>query len=203
MELLNDTQTEQVWQFILTSNIKDEDLKHELLDHICCSIEEKICQGFSFEMGYRAALEAVAPKGIKEIEDELTLVLAYNPQMFMKRILYIATFLTTFLHTLHFLFQHTKLTHSHLFYQAGFYILLLVILPSLSIITYRNRKLLSGLDKFRMSIGITSAGIISIGMIGKGFHLPYSGMTVSVGMVLFIFIFLPVFFFQLYQSARF
>lgn len=203
MELLNDTQLERVWQTILISNIQDEDLKHELLDHICCFIEEKIYQGFSFEAAYQAALEAVAPKGIKEIEDELTLVLTYNPQTFMKRILYVATFLTTFLHTLHFLCQHLKLPNSQYLYQAGFYILCLVVLPSLSVISYRNRKFLSGLDKFRMSIGIISAGIISIGMIGKGLYLPGSGMTVSIGMVLFIFIFLPIFFFQLYQSARF
>lgn len=202
MELLDDSQTERVWNALQEGYLKQNKLADELLDHFCCFIEEKMKQGQAFEDCLTAAFTSIAPNGPNELEEELEFMLTLNPQKKMKLTFYISGMFTTFfiligilLRTLHWNSQASVVL------LVGFLCLLFVVLPTIGMMAIRNRNMLDRLDIFRMTIGLFSGAAISIGMIFKHLHYPGAAMSMVIGMVLLCFVFLPIFFYQLYKRA--
>ena len=52
--------------------LKDRQLTDEILDHVCCAVEYKLNQGFSFQEAYQEVLESFGETGIKQIQKEKT-----------------------------------------------------------------------------------------------------------------------------------
>lgn len=119
----------------------------------------------------------------------------------MVRILYFSSFLATFLHILYFLFKHLYWPGAHALLQAGFTVILVLVLPSLGMLTYKHRQNLSTLDTRRMIIGMLAGGCISLGMLLKGLHFPGGSILFALGCVLLAFVFLPLFLYQLYKKS--
>ncbi|WP_027003379.1 hypothetical protein [Hugenholtzia roseola] len=199
--VLDEAQVELIWKRIEASQITNEELKNSLLDHFCCFIEEKINEGYAFEESYQKAFAAISPNGLQEIEEELFFMLHFQTQLNMKRILYVSGFFVAFTFTLYLLFRHLKWEGSHFFLQSGNYLLALLVLPILAVMGYQNRRSLNFGDKARLILGILSTEILSIGMIFKGLHFPGANILFVSGTAVFAFVFLPLFFYQLYQRS--
>lgn len=177
-------------------------LEVELLDHFCCFIEDHMAGGSSFDDSLQKAFRSIAPNGIEEIEDELHLLLSFKPQTTMKRIFYVSAFIVTFSLMFSLLSRHWHWSAGANYMQlAGNLSLLFLLLPSVSVMAIRNSKLFSKMDIFRMLTGILAGVFISTGMIFKALHFPYANILFSTGMLVLMFVFLPVFFWQLYKRA--
>lgn len=202
MELLDDSQTERVWNALQDGYLKQNKLADELLDHFCCFIEEKMKQGEAFEDCLTAAFISIAPNGPDELEEELEFILTLNPQKKMKLTFYISAMISTFLILIGILL---RTLHWHeiasLVLLTGFACLLFVVLPAIGVMAFRNRAILDRLDKFRLTTGLFSGILISVGTIFKHLHYPGAAMLMGLGMLILCFVFLPIFFYQLYKRA--
>jgi hypothetical protein len=177
-------------------------LEDELLDHFCCFIEEQMADGTGFEESLQKAFQSIAPHGIEEIEEELHLLLNFKPQTIMKRLFYVSAFIVTFSLMFSLLSRHWHWdTGANYMQLAGNLALLFLLLPSVSVMAIRNSKLLSKMDIFRMFTGILAGVALSTGMIFKALHFPYANILISSGMLALMFVFLPVFFWQLYKRS--
>jgi hypothetical protein len=201
MELLSEEKVEWVRSKLFSSPLPNQSLEDELLDHFCCFIEEKISIGLTFEKSFEDALKAIAPNGITEIHDEVVALSQFDYQTNMKRILFISGFIFTSTLTLSILMRHLQYDNK-IFNLMSFFTLILFVVPSIAIMAYRNRKMLDTMDKVRMVFGNLSGFMIGTGMIFKTFHMPGANVTISSGIILFVFIFLPIFFYQLYTRAN-
>ena len=201
MVTLNDNQVELICERIFKNPLEDTDLQDSLLDHFCCFIESKMSEGLSFEEGFRQASISIAPNGVGEIEEELFFIKHFKTNLTMKRILYFSSFLTAFTLSLYLLFKHLHWPFANMLLQAGNVALLFFVLPSLGALVYRNRTSLAFSDKVRLIIGFIAGTLISTGMIFKGLHFPGSGLMFAIGWGIFACIFLPIFFYQLYQKS--
>jgi hypothetical protein len=202
MVQLDEAQIDRVLSVIRQESPGGSSLEDELLDHFCCFIEDHMAGGSSFQESLQRAYQSITPKGIEEIEEELQLLLNYKPQTIMKRIFYVSAFIVTFSLMFSLLGRHWHWEAGANYMQlAGNLALLFLLLPSVSVMAIRNTKLLSRTDIFRMFTGILAGVALSTGMIFKALHFPYANILISSGMLVLMFVFLPVFFWQLYKRS--
>lgn len=201
MVTLNENQVELICERIFQNPLQDTDLQDSLLDHFCCFIESKMSEGFSFEESIKEASISIAPNGVNEIEEELFFITHFKTQITMKRILYFSSFLVAFSLSFYLLFKHLHWPYANALLQLGNVILLFFALPSLVALAFKNKNSLDKMDKTRLSIGILAGTLISTGMIFKGLHFPYASIIFTIGCGIFACIFLPIFFYQLYQKS--
>lgn len=72
---LKESQIEFIEQDLQERGILYEDLKEDLLDHICCEVEKNMREGKSFMDSYLEAIEPFKKQGFKVLNDETTTVL--------------------------------------------------------------------------------------------------------------------------------
>ncbi len=201
MVTLNENQVELICKRIFQNPLQDIDLQDSLLDHFCCFVESKMSEGFSFEESFREASISIAPNGVTEIEEELFFIKHLKTQITMKRILYFSSFLVAFSLSIYLLFKHMHLPYANVMLQVGNVTLLFFALPSLVALAFKNKNSLDKMDKFRLAIGVVAGGLISTGIIFKGLHLLGAGVIFTTGCAIFACVFLPIFFYQLYQKS--
>lgn len=202
MEQLSDEQVDWISKQLYQDGSISRGLELELLDHFCCYIEAQMEGGIKFQQAFDMAFEAIAPNGTADIQSELDFLLNHDFQPTMKKIIYISGFVFSFSFSLNMLFRQMQ-WESGVFYFMTFFSLVIFLLPSIAIMAYRNRKMLSILDKFRMTLGVLSGMALGTGMIFKSFHFPTSNMLITIGTLMFAVGFLPIFFFQLYKRSNF
>jgi hypothetical protein len=78
MELLSASQIVWIQEEIRNKGITDPVLEDDLLDHICCIVEENVANGFSFEQAFDVVLEKFGPAGLRKIQTETTYLLNLN-----------------------------------------------------------------------------------------------------------------------------
>lgn len=103
----------------------------DMLDHVCCMVEECMCQGSDFESSYHQVLDSIGEKRLSEIQHQTLLNLDKK-------------------------FQRMK--------------------------------------NFTYLFGLSSAIITILGSLAKRMHWPGAGVLITVGMMLIVFVFLPLYF---------
>ena len=78
MICLTDQQVEYILDDIRRNGIETEDLQLNLLDHICCIIEQNMQEGDQFEQVYRETIVQFYETNLKEIEVETQYLLTYK-----------------------------------------------------------------------------------------------------------------------------
>jgi len=116
---------------LVSRGLTYERLIDDMLDHVCCMVEEYMDQGNDFESSYNQILESIGEKRLPEIQHETLLNLNKK-------------------------FQRMK--------------------------------------NFTYLFGLTSAILTILGSFFKRMHWPGAGIMISVGMVLIVFVFLPLYF---------
>ena len=105
MERLSDNQVTLILDRIIADGVTDKNLQNDLLDHYCCFIEERLRDEDDFEAVYNIAFQHITPNGMQEIQQELYLMLNFNKQTIMKRIIYLFGFITLFFISTSILFK--------------------------------------------------------------------------------------------------
>lgn len=199
MVQLTEEQEATIWQALQGSHNR---LIDELYDHCCCAVEARIATGETFEASLSTALQNLAPRGVTELEAELDFMMTFQPLTRMKRLFYLSTFVGTFFLCFSILAKSWNWQDGTAITQlAGNSTLLLFVIPSTIALSIRNWSLLNKLDVFRLVTGVSAGLLICFGMIFKTLSFPMANSLFNWGMVLLLFVFLPVFFLQLYRRA--
>src|SRR5918993_636873 len=72
-----------------------ETLKDDLIDHLCCEVEQKLSSGKSFEDCLKEAVSDVAPQGFMKIQEETSLLLNAKKMTRIKKLTFIFGLLST------------------------------------------------------------------------------------------------------------
>ena len=116
---------------LLSRGLTYERLIDDMLDHVCCMVEERMDAGSDFESSYNNVLDSIGEKRLPEI-------------------------------------QHQTLLNLDKKYQR--------------------------MKNFTYLFGLTSAILTIVGSLFKRMHWPGAGILITVGMVLIVFVFLPLYF---------
>ena len=118
----------------------------------------------------------------------------------MKRILFAAGFLATFLISTGLLFRNMHWPGQNIILFSGFAFLFITII-ALLFYSLRSMKQLSAGYRFRMITGIVSGMLIAAGSMFKILYMPGANIMTFTGMVSLNLLFLPAFFYQLYRRS--
>lgn len=196
--LLTEAHIDTVVSALEAGGIRDEKLQADLLDHLCCYLEEQ--DAGDFEAALREGLRLLAPQGLHEIEEERFFLFHFHKQLTMKRILFFSGFSATFFLATGFTFKLMNWPGANILLVTGNLSLILTILM-IAINAFRRIGEVPVSANIRVFTGIVAALLIAMGGIFKTFHFPTSNMQFILGMLLLNFIFLPLFFLQLYRQS--
>ena len=195
---LKDDQFDQV-SLLVNRSVSMHSLRIELLDHMCCHIEQQLDRGVPFEKALEEALLQLSPEGLAAVEEKTLFLLTFKKQLTMKKFLYSTGFLASFLTLTAFVFRTMKWPGgSALMFMGSLFLFISMIF--ILIIAKRNYAIIPGTARLRSLSGAIGGIIVAIGTMFKFFHLPGANILFIIGAAILISVFLPVLFLQLYKN---
>lgn len=170
-----------------------EDLQYNLLDHICCVIEQNLEENGDFENYYQQTVQSFFKKELKEIEDETISLIIFKHYYTMKKAMIISGTASAAIFSTGLIFKFLHLPGASISLILGIGLLSLVFLPLMFILKIREKQ--SVKDKAIIGIGTFSGILISLGILFKVMHWPGANMMMQGSIFVMLLLFLPLYFF--------
>ena len=113
-------------------------LLDDLLDHVCCLVEEQMVEGENFESSYNQVLDSIGEKRLPEIQHQTLLNLDKKFQR-MKNFTYIFGLSSAILAILRSLFKRMHWPGAGIMITVGMVLIVLVFLPLYFISNHREQ----------------------------------------------------------------
>jgi hypothetical protein len=194
MYSLSDKQIDFILNDISARGVETEDLQLNLLDHICCIVENELEENGDFEQFYSKTISRFYKKELKELEDETQLLLTFKHYYAMKKTMIISgvTSVTLFLAGSFFKIMHWPGASALL--VLGIATLSLLFLPLLFML--KSKEVEKGRDKLIIAAAVLVGILYSLSTLFAVMHWPGRTplwiLTTSVSM----FVLIPLYFFR-------
>ena len=183
----------------VTVTITDVQLQSELIDHCCCTVEELMNLGMPCEEAIDLAFLRLAPEGLHEIEDAFNHIQTPLILTIMKKTVYFSGFVATFCILIGVMFKIMHWPGASAILVTGNLSLTVCLLAILfGLLT--SKTTFPRLTYSRNLFGVVGGMLVASGVFFKIMHWPGASILLVLGMFLITFIFLPIFFWQLYRS---
>lgn len=189
---LNDRQVDFILNDIRARGVDMEDLQYNLLDHICCIIEQNLEPGGDFEDFYQKTIPRFYKHGLWEVEEEAILLLTFKHYYSMKKIMYVSGLAASLLMIAGIIFKFMHWPGAAVMLVLSIPVISLVFLPTFFILKAREKH--DTRDKAMMGIGAIPAIFIAMGILFKVMHWPGANMLGGIAIAIMA-IFIPVYFF--------
>jgi hypothetical protein len=192
MYSLTDKQIDFILNDIRRRGVEMEDLQYNLLDHICCIIEQNLEADGNFEDFYNTTIPKFFKHELWEIEEETINLLIFKHYYAMKKVMItagvfggFATLFGAFFKIMHWPGANVLL----IFGLTSISLLFLPLMFSLKIKEKKEKK-----DKVILGIGSFVTSLIAVAAMFKIMHWPGTTIMLYTSLTTLIFLFLPVFF---------
>ena len=179
---------DQITRDIVKQEITFSHLVHDLIDHICCDVENEMQKGLNFSEAYRNVKMKMGSRRLKEIQEE-TLYLVDNKYRIMKNTMKIAGVAGTIMFGFAASFKIQHWPGASILMTLGALILVFVFLPSaLSVLwkeTHSRKRLFLFISAF------LSGSCFIIGTLFKIQHWSGAGFILILGALSGILLFIP------------
>ena len=179
---------DQISRDINRQEIVFSHLLHDLIDHVCCDVEEEMQNGLTFQDAYRKVNLKMGFRRLKEIQEE-TLFLVYTKYRNMKNTMKISGVAGTVMLGFAALFKIQHWPAAGIILTVGALLLAFVFLPSsLGVLwkeTHSSKRLFLFISSF-----ITGMLVI-FGTLFKIQHWPGAGIVISIAAITGIFLLIP------------
>ncbi|MES2513990.1 MAG: hypothetical protein V4580_07585 [Bacteroidota bacterium] len=194
MYQLSDQQIDYIFDDISARGVEMESLQQNLLDHVCCIIEQDLEANGDFESFYKKTIKTFYKDELWEIEEETLLLLTYKNYYTMKKIMINSgiTAATFFIIGSFFKFMHWP--GAAVLILLGMVIGALVYLPLLFL--FKKNETIESRSKFVLAIGTINGILFCIQSLFKVFHWPGANTMWFVTLGLFALVFIPLYFFN-------
>ena len=163
-------------------------LADELIDHICCDVENEMQNGLTFAEAYGKIKQKMGPRRIKEIQEE-TLYAVDSKYRKMKNTMKISGIAGTIMFGFATLFKIQHWAPASAMMVLGAFILAFIFMPSALVVLWKethNKKRL-----FLFLSGFITGMLFIFGTLFKIQHWPVAGHILSLSVICAIFFFIP------------
>lgn len=189
---LSDNEIDYILEDIQKHGVTAEDLQQDLLDHMCCLLEEEMYEGADFFEFYLNIRARFYTHSLKEIQEERDKLFIFKEYYAMKNTLKYTGLLSAFLTITGALLKIFHLPGAGITIVLGGFLFTLIFLPLMIALKFRDEE--KTVDKWVFSIGFLLAMSITTGMIFKMMHWPFANKLTLIGLVGFIFIYIPLYY---------
>lgn len=194
MYQLRDKHIDFILNDISARGVTIEDLQYNLLDHICCIIENDLDENGDFENFYKRTVQSFFKKDLKEIEDETISLIIFKHYYTMKKAMIISGTASATLLSIGLFFKFMHWPGASIGILLGITLLSLVFLPLMFILKIKEKQNVK--DKITIGIGAFAGILISLGILFKIMHWPYANMMMNSSIAILMLLFLPFYFFS-------
>ncbi len=189
MRNLTDEQIDFIAEDIRIRGVFTQGLQENLLDHICCCIEQQEDER-PFEEVYRQTLDAFGQSGLQGVQDE-TLYLINQPYFSkMKKIAYFLGTVASISLICGALFKVMHWPGANAMLIVGTLTLTFLFLPYFFYMQFKEQTEKKG--KAIATIGMITAGLLCMSALFKIMHWPGAAVMI-IGFTLLFVIFLPLY----------
>lgn len=190
MRNLTDEQIDLIAGDIRLRGVFSQSLQEDLLDHICCYIEEQPDDERPFGEIYRQALDAFGQDGLQAIQDE-TLFLINQPYFSaMKKFAYITGSIASVSLVAGALFKIMHWPGAGIMMVLGTLVLSMFFIPYFFYVNLKEQT--EKKSKVVAALGLITALLLCAGALFKLMHWPGAIIMIG-GFALFFIIFLPLY----------
>jgi len=200
MYSISDQQIDYILDDIKRNGIQMEDLQLNLLDHVCCLLEQQLKDGDDFEFFYHKTIRQFYSKELKEIEAETVQLLTFKNYFMMKKIMITAGVFSTFSFLLGSLFKIMFWPGAAVLMTLAIAVFCFFFLPMLFIL--KTKEVNTGLEKMVIALGTVLGILFCLSILFKVQHWPGATMLLFAMMLFAFFIFIPLYFFSGYRKPE-
>lgn len=188
MPELNSHDIEQISQDINRQGISFSHLRDDLIDYVCCDVENEMQDGLSFSEAYQKVKHKMGSNRLKEIQNE-TLYAVDTKYRNMKNTMKISGIVGTILFGFATLFKIQHWSGAGIMMTLGALTLTFAFMPSALVVLWKETHSPKRLFLF-VSAFFTGTFIV-LGILFKVQHWPAAGIILSIGMLCGILLFIP------------
>lgn len=185
---------------IQKDGVRTEDLQYELLDHICCIIENEIDATTDFYSFYGEIRSRFCKTNLGEIQEERDKLITFKNYYVMKNTLKIAGLSSAFLTISGAILKTYHLPGAGIAILSGGLVFSLLFLPLMIALKFKDEA--KQVDKWVFSIGFFIAIVMTIGVLFKIMHWPYATILMSSSLSIFIFGYVPLYYLSRIRRAE-
>lgn len=193
MYQLTEAQVSFILNDISARGIETDSLQQNLLDHICCIIEQELEANGDFETFYQQVIQKFYQKELREIEEETALLLTFKNYYTMKKVMMISGVATVLSFTVGSMFKIMHWPGANILLVLGFSGISLFFLPLLFILKIKELPVVR--DRLILGLGIFTGSMYFISILFHMQHWPGSRVLWLCNLTISFFIFLPLYFF--------
>ncbi len=156
MYCITEQQIEYILNDIRRNGVEMEDLQLNLLDHICCIVEQKLKEDDDFERFYHEVIKQFYKKELHEIEEETINLLTFKNYYTMKKLMIISGIVSATAFVIGSFFKIIAWQGTILFLMAAMGIFSFIFLPLLVVLKVKET------DSARNKIVLVIAAIVGV-----------------------------------------
>jgi hypothetical protein len=179
---------DQIARDISREEITFSHLMNELIDHVCCDVENEMQKGLSFHEAYALVRKKLGPRRLKEIQEE-TLYLVDTKYRNMKKLMMISGVAGTVLLGFAALFKIQHWPLAGVMLTLGAVLLAFVFLPSALVVTWKESH--SSKRIFLYVSAFISGMFFILGVLFKIQHWPAAAIFLAIAVLSGIFLLVP------------
>lgn len=179
---------EQISRYIRHQDICFSHLPDELIDHVCCDVEEEMRLGLNFAEAWKLVRHRIGRERLREIQEE-TLLAVDTKYRNMKNTMKITGVLGTVMISFAALFKIMHLPGASILLTLGALVLVSLFLPASLVVLWKESH--SGKRVFLFVSGFITGASYILGALFKIQHWPGSGILISLAVVSGVLLFLP------------
>jgi hypothetical protein len=192
-----DKNIERIRVDLIGRGLTCEPLLDDLLDHVCCMIEEEMRSGGDFNASYDKVVGSIGEKRLPEIQHQTFLNLNKKFQR-MKRFTYIAGLTGSFFALAGAFFKLMHWPGAGILISLGFLLVGVFFLPLYFILSYREQLEKPGL--VYPFTGFITLFLVLAGSLFKIMHWPGAHIVLVAGVGVILIGFIPLFTVRVFQK---
>ncbi|HRP59948.1 MAG TPA: hypothetical protein PK833_06625 [Vicingus sp.] len=200
MYRITDEQIDFILDNIRANGIVIEDLQNNLLDHICCIVENEMTEGEDFYKFYGRIVPRFFKKELKEIEEETTNLLTFKNYYAMKNTVKISGTISAILIIIGAIFKTMHWPGAGMMVVLGGLFFSLVFLPLMIVLKFKDDE--SKTDKWVFAFGFLMAMGAATGIVFKVMHWPYANFLMRWSVTFFLFGYIPLYYLTRIRRAE-
>lgn len=200
MYCLSEQQIDYILNDIRARGVKTESLQLNLLDHICCCIEQELAADGDFESFYAATIKTFYKDELREIEVETLNLLTYKNYYVMKKIMIGSGTLSALTLSLGIFFKFQHWPGASFLMVVGITSFSLLFLPLVFLLKVKESP--KAADRLIIGLGTLSAALFSLGILFKIMWWPGANVMGVAVLAIMGLVFLPIYFFTGIRQAE-
>ena len=192
MYTINDKQIDFILNDIRRRGVEMEDLQYNLLDHICCIVEQNLNPDGDFEDFYKQTIPKFFKHELWEIEEETINLLIFKNYYTMKKIMIISGTIGSFATIIGASFKVMHWPGANMLMLLGLVTLSFIFLPLMFTLKIKEKQ--SKKDKLILAVGSLVTVLVGVTSLFKILHWPHATILLSITLSLLLLVFLPLYF---------